>query len=145
MDVAGFDHLNLTVRSLDESIAWYGRVFRFARVEEGVREGVRWAILRSRSGTGEAMLCMYERPEFGEADPEALPARRLHGIRHFGLRIESEAEWQEILRREGLDYEETRWPRSTAWYVNDPTGYEIEVSHWKEGGIGFGMKREARS
>src|SRR5579863_2904411 len=29
MDVSGFDHLNLTVRDLAQSTAWYGRIFRF--------------------------------------------------------------------------------------------------------------------
>ena len=73
MDVAGFDHLNLTVRDLDESVAWYRRIFRFALVEQGVREGVRWGILRSEDGRGSAMLCIYERPEYRAAGPGAPP------------------------------------------------------------------------
>ena len=137
MDVAGFDHLNLTVRDFGESVGWYGRVFRFALVEEGVREGVRWGVLRSGSGRGSAMLCIYERPDYLTADPESPRPERRHAIRHFGLRIDDEPSWRETLRREGLDHEETRWPRSTSWYVNDPTGYEIEVAHWRSG-IGFG-------
>jgi catechol 2,3-dioxygenase-like lactoylglutathione lyase family enzyme len=137
MDVSGFDHLNLTVRDLAETAAWYGRIFRFAAVEEGVREGIRWMILRSSGGHGGAMLCLYERPGYEGADPELLGRRRLHGIRHFGLRIEDERGWRELLRREGLPYEETTWPHSTSWYVTDPTGYEIEVAHWKEGRVRF--------
>jgi catechol 2,3-dioxygenase-like lactoylglutathione lyase family enzyme len=137
MDVAGFDHLNLTVRDLEESVDWYGRLFRFALVEEGVWEGVRWGILRSEDGRGETMLCIYERPDFLTADPDSPRAERRHAIRHFGLRIKNEAAWLDLLRREGIEYEETRWPRSTSWYVSDPTGYEIEIACWKGGRIEF--------
>ena len=84
------------------------------------------------------MLCLYERADYEGADPELLGQRSLHGIRHFGLRIEDEAAWRELLRREHLSYEETGWPFSTSWYVNDPTGYEIEVACWKPGGPRFG-------
>jgi catechol 2,3-dioxygenase-like lactoylglutathione lyase family enzyme len=142
MDVAGFDHLNLTVRDLGESAAWYQRIFRFELVEEGIREGVRWGILRSAGGRGTAMLCLYERPEYGDADPEALGAHQLHGIRHFGLRIEDEGEWRALVEREKLETEEMSWPHSTSWYVNDPTGYEIEVAHWKKGRIEFASGRK---
>jgi catechol 2,3-dioxygenase-like lactoylglutathione lyase family enzyme len=142
MEVAGFDHLNLTVRDFDETVAWYGRIFRFALVEEGVWEGVRWGVLRSGNGHGSAMLCIYERPEFLTADPDSPRAERRHAIRHFGLRIEDEGAWEDLLRREGLDYEEVRWPRSNSWYVNDPSGYEIEVACWKEGRIRFEKEEE---
>src|SRR6185503_12235140 len=36
MDPIRRDHLNLSVKDLDETIAWYGRVFGFAVAEEGV-------------------------------------------------------------------------------------------------------------
>jgi catechol 2,3-dioxygenase-like lactoylglutathione lyase family enzyme len=137
MDVSGFDHLNLTVRDLAESKEWYGRIFRFAVVEEGVREGIRWMILRSSGGRGGAMLCLYECPGYEGADPELPGRRRVHAIRHFGLRIEDEGLWRALLRREGLAYEEVSWPHSTSWYVSDPTGYEIEVAHWKDGRVRF--------
>jgi len=142
MDIAGFDHLNLTVRDFGESVAWYRRLFRFELVEEGVREGVRWGILRSAGARGTAMLCIYERPEYGKADPEALGGHRLHGIRHFGLRIEDEGEWRALVEREKIETEEMCWPHSTSWYVNDPTGYEIEVAHWKGGRIRFASDRK---
>jgi catechol 2,3-dioxygenase-like lactoylglutathione lyase family enzyme len=34
------DHLNLTVSHLDETVAWYGRVFGFVLVERDVQDGV---------------------------------------------------------------------------------------------------------
>ena len=71
------DHLNMTVRNLDESLDWYARVFGFEWVESGEREGVRWAIIRS----GEAMLCLYEYPDRIYEGPYAEVPH--HGIRHF--------------------------------------------------------------
>src|SRR5262245_48511768 len=137
MQTVRFDHLNLSVRDFDESVAWYGRVFDFALVEEGVWDGVRWGILRSGKGTGDAMLCVYHHPDYAFLDNDDLGRRRLHGIRHPGFRITDEAGWLETIAREGLDVEEIVYPHSRSWYVYDPTGYEIEVASWKNDRVVF--------
>ena len=62
-------------------------------------------------------------------------------MNHFALRITDEAGWRETLARERLPLNwggETRWPHSTAWYVTDPTGYEIEVALWDDDTVRFG-------
>ncbi len=33
-----------------------------------------------------------------------------------------------------------RWPHSLAWYVKDPTGYEIEVALWNDDEVRFRLK-----
>jgi catechol 2,3-dioxygenase-like lactoylglutathione lyase family enzyme len=138
MAVKHLDHLNMTVASLAESADWYGRVFGFERVEGGVYDGVPWAILRS----GEALLCLYEHPDYRvPRDGE-----RLHGLNHFGLRIQDRAAWEETVRREGVEVlygGEVRWPHSRAWYVVDPTGYEIEVACWDQDRVAFERPRPA--
>ena len=58
MQVKHLDHVNLTVRSFDETVDWYRRIFGFEIVEEEVEDGVRWGVIRS----GDAMLCIYEHP-----------------------------------------------------------------------------------
>ena len=129
------DHLNISVRSFDETAEWYARVFGFEVVEDKVdADGVRWGVIRS----GEAMLCIYEQPELESARPRD---RGLHGINHFGLRITDREEWERVLERENLELNwggEVRWPHSTAWYVTDPTGYEIEVALWDGDKVAFG-------
>jgi len=30
-----------------------------------------------------------------------------------------------------------QWPHSLAWYINDPTGWEIEVVYWENDTISF--------
>jgi lactoylglutathione lyase len=126
MSVKHLDHLNMSVRNLAESVDWYGRVFGFEQVEDGVYEGHPWAILRS----GEALLCLYEHPERKEPDPDA---HGHHGLAHFGLRVDDADAWQATVKREGVEVAyggAVRWPHSTSWYVTDPTGYEIEVACW---------------
>lgn len=129
MHVNRLDHLNMTVESLEESTDWYGRLFGFKKVEEGTRpDGTPWAILRS----GEALLCMYERP--GAGTPETWHSDR-HHINHFGLAIHDRGAWEAVVSAEGIPIRHggaVRYPHSTSWYVVDPTGYEIEVALWDD-------------
>ena len=142
-DAVRLDHVNLSVRDFEESVAWYGRVFGFALVEEGVWDGVRWGVLRSGGGRGDAMLCIYHHPEHAFVDAETLGSRRQHGVRHVGFRITDEAAWRAAVAREGLEVEEIRYPRSRSWYVNDPTGYDIEVVLWNGDEVAFGAAPQA--
>jgi catechol 2,3-dioxygenase-like lactoylglutathione lyase family enzyme len=133
MTVKHLDHVNLSVRDLAATEAWYGRVFGFQRVEGGIHHGRPWSILRS----GEALLCVYEYPELGDPDPEV---HGHHGLFHFALRITDPAAWRETVRREDVEVlygGEVAWPHSTAWYVADPTGHEIEVACWKDDRVAF--------
>ncbi len=142
MAVRQLDHLNLSVDSLQQSTDWYGRVFGFTRQEHGVHNGMAWAILRS----GEALLCLYEDPERELVAPEDLPARRLHGLSHFGLRIDDREAWEALVDRQGLEVRyggRVDWPHSDAWYLLDPTGYEIEVVCWHGDQVRFPALEQA--
>ncbi len=128
------DHLNLTVRDFGESADWYRRVFGFEVVEDKRdASGARWGVLRC----GDALLCIYEHPELRmEDEPEGI-----HRVNHFGLRISDRAAWEATMGREGVvaGYGgAVRWPHSTAWYVTDPTGWEIEVALWDGNRVAFG-------
>ena len=130
MKVRNVDHLNLSVRSFGESAEWYGRVFGFEVVEEGLYNGAPWGVLRSE----DAMLCIYEHPDYGEVSRSGTGGR--HGINHFGLRITDRKAWEETVEREKIPvlYDgEVHWPHSSSWYITDPTGYEIEVALWEDG------------
>ena len=133
MKVKHLDHLNITVHNFEETADWYGRVFGFEIVEETVDpDGRHWGVLRS----GDAMLCIYEHPDF-----ETLPFGSGHAVKHFALRITDREEWEATVEREQLELQwggETRWPHSTAWYVNDPTGWQIEVALWDNDTPAFG-------
>jgi len=135
--VKHLDHLNLSVRNVDETAAWYSRVFGFSVVERGMDNGQPWCVLRC----AEAMLCIYQHPELDKApDSDALEAAGFHRVSHFGLRITDRDQWEETVRREGLEVRyggAVDWPHSTAWYIKDPTGYEIEVALWDNDTVRF--------
>jgi len=135
MSVKHLDHLNLSVNDFDETAAWYGRVFGFEVVQDETdAHGVRWGVLKG----GDAMLCIYEYPDFQA--PEGAREAGIHGVRHFGLRITDGDGWVATIERENLELTwggEVSWPHSTAWYVKDPTGYEIEVALWDDDTVRF--------
>lgn len=138
MTVRHLDHLNLSVDDFARSVDWYRRVFGFALVEEAVDErGVRWGVIRA----GEALLCLYEHPGLQLEESETARGRGRHALSHVGLRIDDRAAWEDTIEREALEClygGEVHWPHSTAWYVRDPTGWEIEVVLWHDDRIRFG-------
>ena len=136
MKVRHLDHINMTVRDFDQTVDWYGRVFDFELVEEALTDGVRWGVIRS----GEALLCIYEDPNREHLDRFELKDRGLHGMAHFGLRITDVEEWLETVDREKIEVlygGEITWPHSRSWYIEDPTGYEIEVALWADDRVTF--------
>ena len=139
MRVSNIDHLNLSVRDFDETVAWYGRVFGFELVEESTQaDGVRFGVLRA----GESMLCIYEHAELEYVHCDQLRARGVHAICHFALRVPAanRAEWEAIVERENLELKfggAIDYDNSTSWYVNDPTGWSIEVVLWTDDAIQF--------
>jgi lactoylglutathione lyase len=130
------DHLNMTVTDLTETVEWYRRILDFEQVEEGIYEGQPWAIIRS----GDAMLCLYERPGYTLPEKAARAAAQGHGLNHLALRITDAGAWAARVQSEGLPLHfggVTHWPNSTAWYIQDPTGYSIEVVAWKGDSVQF--------
>jgi len=136
MKIRNLDHVNMTVTDFDETVDWYRRVFGFELVEDKVTDRVRWGVIRS----GDAMLCIYEHPRREHLDRFELKDRDLHGMAHFGFRITDADEWLATVDREKVRilYDgEITWPHSRSWYINDPTGYEIEVVLWSDDEIEF--------
>ena len=50
--VSKLDHLNLSVHDFDETTAWYGRIFGFTVVKEGLDDGLKFGVILR----GDAML-----------------------------------------------------------------------------------------
>ena len=132
------DHLNLTVDSFRASVEWYGAMFGFEVVEEGIDEDERpWGVLRS----GDSMLCIYE-DETRKMLPKGHPdADGLHRIYHFGLRITDRDHLEAMLREREIPTfhgSPVHYAHSTSWYVKDPTGHMIEVVLWNGDSVAFG-------
>ncbi len=130
--IASLDHINLSVGNFEETVAWYSRVFGFSLVESGTYQGQPWGIIKA----GDAMLCIYEHPKRAHLDGDELSRRKLHGVNHFALKVTDRSSWQKKVQAEGLQINyggPVNWPHSMSWYINDPTGYEIEVVSWNCG------------
>jgi len=135
MSVKQLDHLNLTVASLEDSIRFYGAVFGFRVVEEGIREEGPWAIIRS----GDAMLCLYEGNRLPPARYRQYGDER-HVVYHFGFRVTDREAWLGAVEAHQLDLlhgGEQVYPHSSSWYVLDPTGYTLEVVLWHKDEVRF--------
>jgi len=136
MSVRHLDHVNLTVSDFDETVEWYGRILDFELVEQGVDAGKRWGVIRS----GDAMLCIYERPGYMYKDRFEFESEKTHAMRHVGLRFSDRAEWEARIEREGIELREgyvIENRHSKSWYIQDPTGHEIEVACWNNDEITF--------
>ena len=112
------DHINMTVKELDRSTAFYRSLFGFIEKESGTRNGRRWAIL----GVPERLyLCLYET---GETAASGAGLR----VNHFGFHISDFDAAAAELEARGLETESVDYGASRSLYVSDPDGYEIELS-----------------
>ena len=127
--VKAVDHINMRVKSLDESVKFYRTVFGFEVKEDHSGEADEpWVILGL---PGVAYLCLYQHPA-KEVGDDGLR------ISHFGLVVEDLAQAQaELLKnRVKILYGgPVEWPRSHSLYILDPNGYEIELTDKFGGGL----------
>jgi catechol 2,3-dioxygenase-like lactoylglutathione lyase family enzyme len=135
MKIKQIDHLNLSVTNFQTTFDWYKRLFGFELVENGVMDGHPWGVIRS----GEAMLCIYEKPQMTMQDPDY--PHLMHSINHFGFRISDPKKWESVIKSEDvkIDYggSAIEWPHSRSWYLRDPNGFKIEVTCWNNDQIQF--------
>jgi len=128
LKVIQLDHINMRVKDLQESIAFYTEVFGFAMKEDHRDEGDdAWAIVGS---VGTAYICMYL-----HADKERFPGALQ--IMHFGLVIDDFDTILERLTAHGVDIGQgyIQWPRSRSVYIRDPSGHEIDLTERAGGGL----------
>lgn len=123
---AVLDHINLTVRDLQESMDWYRDVFEYEYLEGNLRDPQEpWAIV----GKNDSMICMYENKTL-QSTKEA--PEGVHYISHFGIRVSDRGEWEERIKKCKLEIlfgGVYKYPHSVSWYLFDPSGHEIEVSY----------------
>lgn len=121
------DHINMSVRNLEETIQWYKKVFGFEKVEQGLAsQGRKYAIL----ALNDNMLAIHEAADKKAANPNHQDPR--YQIYHFGLRIDNIVEWEKKIEEYEIKVSyggSIEYPSSRSWYVVDPSGHEIEVSY----------------
>ncbi len=115
------DHVNLTVKNLAESVAFFKDLFGFEVLRDQPEQ------TSQIIGNAHIKLCLYEDPalELGA------------GINHYGFDIENFDEVVAACEALGIrmPYGVVDWGPSRSVYIVDPSGYEIELSEVEGGGL----------
>lgn len=129
IEVKCFDHMQMDVANLEESIEFYARVFGFELTEVGMRSSTRWAIV---GNSNKLFLCMHEYQEGKGKINEGLE------ITHFGLIVDDYSTCRHRLQELGVPLvyaNDVIYHSSRSVYFFDPNGYKIEISEKHGGGI----------
>ncbi len=116
------DHINMVVKDLDESVRFYSELFGFVVMKEQPEQDS--VII----GDENVKLCIYEGDSAGDRN----------GISHFGIHVSNFDEVLEICKRLSVPvmYDGVLdWEKSRSIYIQDPNGYEIELSEVEGGGL----------
>jgi len=120
----GLDHINLEVNNLAESVTFYKDLFGFEVRKDQPEENSKII------GNDAVKLCLYETAGFERYEKK--------GYHHFGIHI---ANFDDIIEKcEEMNLKiyyggPLEWENSTSIYIQDPNGYEIELSKSFGGGI----------
>jgi catechol 2,3-dioxygenase-like lactoylglutathione lyase family enzyme len=125
------DHVNMSVRDLDVSAAFYAALFGLEVKEEGNNGVSRWCII---GAPDRFYLCLHE-----QRCAEGFKLEGIH-INHVGFVVDDIDETVRRIRALGLRLafgdKTLDWPRSRSAYVIDPDGIVIEITNRFGGGLG---------
>ena len=122
LKATSMDHVNMTVKNLEESVEFYKKLFGFEIKKEQPEHKSKII------GNDNIKLCLYEDPEM---KPEG-------AIAHFGFHIENFDEIMETCKSLGVQvyYDgPVQFERSRSIYICDTSGYDIELSEITGGGL----------
>ena len=124
LNTDGIDHLNFKVIDLQKTTDFYKDLFGFEIVKEQPEEDS-YII-----GNEKVKLCLYENKNMQKYVKK--------GFAHFGLHISN---FDDVLKKcEEMDIKiyyggPLEWENSTSVYIQDPNGYEIELTRTFGGGL----------
>jgi len=119
--VKSLDHIRMYVSNIDASVHFYSTLFGFKIYED---DGLFKII-----GNDAVKLCLQE---------VDVPIKsNVNGFQHFGFYVENFQETKKFLREKGIFPHETHWEEtdSSSMYIEDPDGYQIELSSRNGGGV----------
>ena len=122
LKATSMDHVNMTVKNLEESVKFYKNLFGFEIKKEQPEDKSKII------GNENIKLCLYEDPEMS---PEG-------GIAHFGFNIENFEEIIDKCKSSGVEVlygGPVQFEKSKSVYIKDPSGYDIELSEIPGGGL----------
>jgi lactoylglutathione lyase len=121
----GIDHVNLQVRDLDETTGFYATLLGFEILEDMPEHNGRII------GNERAKLAVYENRNF-------VHDRDNSAFAHVSFHIENFDDVIGRCRELGIPVKyggAVQWPHSRSIYIDDPNGYEVELSESWGGGL----------
>lgn len=120
----GIDHLNLEVIDLEESCAFWRDLLGFETLEEISDQHGKII------GNRQAKLALYQ--------TEGMKSYEKLGFSHMCFHIENFDDIEEKCKDLGIEVKfdgVVKWPKSRSIYIDDPNGYEIELTEVWGGGL----------
>jgi catechol 2,3-dioxygenase-like lactoylglutathione lyase family enzyme len=127
--VRHIDHVALTVRDLEGSVAWYRDVLGLERRHENV-----WGKVPAMMCAGETGVALFPA---STGNPKPAPGRRDGAImRHLAFQVDRDnfLGAQAELRARGIPFSFEDHQIAHSIYLNDPDGYEIELTTYELNG-----------
>ncbi|MBK9107280.1 MAG: VOC family protein [Saprospiraceae bacterium] len=113
--ITGIDHIKMGVINIEETYKFYKNLFDFNLLEGDLDS---FCII----GNDQVKICLHHE------DPPT--------IYHFGFHVENYEEIPAICEAEKtFCSSESKWEHSNSYYLNEPNGYEVELSKFWGGGI----------
>ena len=116
------DHVALTVRDVERSVAWYRDVLGLARQHEEV-----WGNFPAIVGTGHGALALF--PVKGDK-PNPPPGPDTLCFRHVAFSVDRQnfEAARRAMSERGIAYEFQDHDIAHSIYVKDPDGHQIEIT-----------------
>lgn len=124
LKTTGIDHINLTVKNLEESCVFWKGLLDFETLEEIPEQQGRII------GNESALLALYEDPNFKPYQKK--------GFNHISFHIDNFSDIEQKCKEMNLTIEYggvLKWAKSCSIYINDPNGYEVEFAEIWGGGL----------
>ncbi|PIW69134.1 MAG: VOC family protein [Ignavibacteriales bacterium CG12_big_fil_rev_8_21_14_0_65_30_8] len=124
LNTDGIDHLNLEVINLEKTVKFYSELLGFEVKKEQHEEDSKII------GNDKVKLCLYENKNMQKYVKK--------GFAHFGLHINNFDDVINKCKEMGIDIYyggPLEWENSSSIYIQDPNGYEIELSKTFGGGL----------
>lgn len=124
----GIDHVALSVRDIQRSVAWYADVLGFEKRYDGVWDGIPTFI-----GKGTTALALF--PVRDNKNETASANRASITMLHLALRTDRAnfQKAQEELKERGIKFTFQDHEISHSIYFRDPDGHELEITTYDLG------------
>ncbi len=124
LQTRGIDHLNMAVINLEESCKFWNELLGFETLEDIPEQHGKII------GNKNAMLALYQKADMTKEEKI--------GFAHVSFSIENFDEVEAKCKEMGLKIKFggiVNWPKSRSVYIDDPNGYEVELSEVWGGGL----------